>query len=177
MGHESEREQDEHLSFEEASPGETPGERSYGMTGEAGGESIQEVRDEELSRQGPNEGGGAWTTNAQVQHDAAQNEPANDWSAQTVNRGSASGAQSNTAGGAEGTMATPGVGGGPGARQSEVHAGRTYTVEEGDTLQTIAARFYGSAVEYERIYRANQDRLGNSQQLSPGQELIIPSPR
>lgn len=52
--------------------------------------------------------------------------------------------------------------------------GETYTVRDGDTLQTIAARFYGSVEEWERLYLANEDRVSNPDMLYPGQELSIP---
>lgn len=54
------------------------------------------------------------------------------------------------------------------------HGGERYTVEEGDTLETLAARFYGSASEWERIAEANEDKLGMNHLLYPGQELAIP---
>ena len=53
--------------------------------------------------------------------------------------------------------------------------GQTYTVEDGDTLHTLAARFYGSALEWERIYQANSDKLSNPDLIYPGQELVIPA--
>ncbi len=56
-----------------------------------------------------------------------------------------------------------------------VPEGERYTVADGDSLQTIAARFFGSALEWERIYEANNDRLGNPDHLYPGQELVIPA--
>ncbi|MCC7363951.1 MAG: LysM peptidoglycan-binding domain-containing protein [Dehalococcoidia bacterium] len=53
--------------------------------------------------------------------------------------------------------------------------GQRYTVTDGDSLQTIASRFYGSAMEWERIYEANTDKLSNPDLLYPGQELVIPA--
>ena len=52
--------------------------------------------------------------------------------------------------------------------------GETYTVQDGDTLQTIAARFYGTVDEWQRVFEANQDRVSNPDLLYPGQELSIP---
>lgn len=52
--------------------------------------------------------------------------------------------------------------------------GRTYTVQDGDTLRTIAAREYGSGDAWQRIWDANQDKLSNPDLLYPGQELALP---
>ncbi len=52
---------------------------------------------------------------------------------------------------------------------------RTYTVAPGDSLSTIAERFYGKASEYNRIFEANRDKLSNPDRISPGQQLVIPS--
>ena len=51
----------------------------------------------------------------------------------------------------------------------------TYTVEPGDSLQTIADRFYGDATQWRRIYDANRDAVGESpDQLKAGTQLKIP---
>lgn len=51
---------------------------------------------------------------------------------------------------------------------------KTYIVEVGDTLRSIAERFYGSTDPWQKIYEANKDRLNNPDPLSPGQILVIP---
>ena len=50
-----------------------------------------------------------------------------------------------------------------------------YRVESGDTLETIALRFYGQRDQWRRIYNANKDRLGSKARLKPGDLLVIPS--
>ncbi|MBV9498654.1 MAG: LysM peptidoglycan-binding domain-containing protein [Acidobacteriaceae bacterium] len=54
-------------------------------------------------------------------------------------------------------------------------ASRTYTVKPGDSLSKIAEQFYGKASEYNRIFDANRDTLSNPDQISPGQQLVIPT--
>jgi nucleoid-associated protein YgaU len=51
---------------------------------------------------------------------------------------------------------------------------QTYTVEEGDTLTSIAERFYGDGNAYNRIWEANREKLDNPDVIQPGQELNIP---
>lgn len=50
--------------------------------------------------------------------------------------------------------------------------GTTYVVQEGDTLTTIAQKFYGDPAKFDLIVDANN--LDESTQLRVGQELIIP---
>ncbi len=49
-----------------------------------------------------------------------------------------------------------------------------YRIREGDTLAKIAKRFYGDEEAYHRILDANRDRLGENDELVPGEELRIP---
>jgi nucleoid-associated protein YgaU len=51
---------------------------------------------------------------------------------------------------------------------------RTYTVQEGDSLSRIAARFYGDAAAYNRIFEANRDKLSDPNKVRTGVELVIP---
>lgn len=51
---------------------------------------------------------------------------------------------------------------------------RTYTVQSGDTLSTISARFYGTPSRWIDIYQANRDRLSSENALRVGQEIRIP---
>ena len=51
---------------------------------------------------------------------------------------------------------------------------RSYTVQAGDNLSTIAERFYGRQ-DWKRIYDANRDLLDDPDRIAPGQVLRIPS--
>jgi len=53
-------------------------------------------------------------------------------------------------------------------------AGRTYTVQSGDTLWKISEAMYGSGGKYMKIFEANSDLLENPDKIFPGQELVIP---
>lgn len=53
-------------------------------------------------------------------------------------------------------------------------AGRTYTVQPGDSLSKIAKDFYGNASEYGKIFDANRDKLSDPNKVQVGQELVIP---
>src|SRR5690349_5011491 len=56
-----------------------------------------------------------------------------------------------------------------------VTPGKDYTVEAGDSLWSIAARAYGSGVEWPKIYQANQQTIGkNPNLIVPGEVLHIP---
>ncbi|HZQ49571.1 MAG TPA: LysM peptidoglycan-binding domain-containing protein [Candidatus Dormibacteraeota bacterium] len=50
----------------------------------------------------------------------------------------------------------------------------TYVVRGGDTLGSIAARFYGNPAWWRGIFDANRDRLSNPDVIFPGQKLRIP---
>ena len=50
----------------------------------------------------------------------------------------------------------------------------TYTVKSGDTLERIASKVYGDGKQWNRIYKANKDRLSSPNKLKVGQELVIP---
>ena len=49
-----------------------------------------------------------------------------------------------------------------------------YTVREGDTLQKISQKFYGTTKRWNEIYKANQRVLKSPDQVYPGQVLQIP---
>lgn len=53
---------------------------------------------------------------------------------------------------------------------------RTYTVKTGDTLKSLAKKFYGkdTSKEVDKIYNANKKILGASKTIKKGQKLIIP---
>jgi nucleoid-associated protein YgaU len=55
----------------------------------------------------------------------------------------------------------------------------TYTVQPGDTLETVAKMFYAKAERWPELYEANATRLPgpaelHPQPLEPGTELVIP---
>jgi LysM repeat protein len=58
--------------------------------------------------------------------------------------------------------------------QASAQATRRYTVQRGDTLSSIAQRFYGSAGDWSRLYAANRSVLRNPDMIFPGQVLAIP---
>lgn len=51
---------------------------------------------------------------------------------------------------------------------------RKYRVQEGDTLQKIAHRFYGATKKWTMIYDANKTTLKGPDKIYPGQVLNIP---
>jgi tetratricopeptide (TPR) repeat protein len=51
---------------------------------------------------------------------------------------------------------------------------RTHVVQKGDTLQSLALRYYGTRAAWEKIYAANRTILPSKDQLKIGQELTIP---
>jgi nucleoid-associated protein YgaU len=52
--------------------------------------------------------------------------------------------------------------------------GRRYTVREGDTLPSLAQRYYGDEDKADALYRANRDVLKSEDDLPAGTELVIP---
>lgn len=63
------------------------------------------------------------------------------------------------------TLRIPGVEQGP----------RRVRVQTGDSLSSIAERHYGDSDQWPRIHRANADRVTDPDELTVGQELIIPA--
>ncbi len=51
---------------------------------------------------------------------------------------------------------------------------RTHIVQRGDTLQSLALRYYGSRAAWEKIFQANRSGLPSKDQLKVGQQLVIP---
>ena len=51
---------------------------------------------------------------------------------------------------------------------------RTYAVQPGDSLWTIAQRFYGNPLLWSRIYYANQSQIPDPNVISIGQALTVP---
>lgn len=59
-------------------------------------------------------------------------------------------------------------------RKPTYGTGRSHTVARGDTLSSIALRYYGSSAAWRFLYEANKTVVPNPNQLSVGTELSIP---
>jgi len=53
-------------------------------------------------------------------------------------------------------------------------AGQTYIVQKGDTLFSLARKFYSDQARWKDIWEANRTRLPDPNKLSVGTKLIIP---
>ena len=53
-------------------------------------------------------------------------------------------------------------------------APRTHIVQKGDTLQSLALKYYGTRSAWEKIFSANRAILPSKDQLKIGQQLVIP---
>jgi LysM repeat protein len=51
---------------------------------------------------------------------------------------------------------------------------RVYVVRAGDTLWSIAQRFYGNPLMWSHIYYANESQINNPNEIHEGQKLTIP---
>lgn len=51
---------------------------------------------------------------------------------------------------------------------------QVYVVRAGDTLWSIAQRFYGNPLMWSHIYYANESQINNPNEIHQGQELTIP---
>lgn len=49
-----------------------------------------------------------------------------------------------------------------------------YVIESGDTLSTLAKRYYGDAMAYMRIFEANRGVIENPDKIFVGQKIRIP---
>jgi len=52
---------------------------------------------------------------------------------------------------------------------------KLYTVKAGDTLGTIAAKYYGSTAKYKAIFERNKDRIKNVNMIYEGQIIVLPA--
>lgn len=59
-------------------------------------------------------------------------------------------------------------------KDSKKESGRTHTVQKGDTLTSIAKKYYGDANRWKDIYNANKTRIKDKDKLTIGTKLIIP---
>ena len=73
-----------------------------------------------------------------------------------------------------GQARTARVAGGEAAADNAAAGPRIITVQPGDTLGTLARRYYGDAALWRRIYEANRDRIENPDLLLAGQRIRIP---
>ncbi|HXX41740.1 MAG TPA: LysM peptidoglycan-binding domain-containing protein [Chthoniobacterales bacterium] len=53
-------------------------------------------------------------------------------------------------------------------------SGRTYIVQEGDTLSSISRKFYKTSTRRQDILDANENKIDDPDNLKPGQKLNIP---
>ncbi|MEW5895844.1 MAG: LysM peptidoglycan-binding domain-containing protein [Candidatus Omnitrophota bacterium] len=51
---------------------------------------------------------------------------------------------------------------------------QAYVVQEGDTLQKISKKFYGSYAKWTTIYDTNRDILKDPNRIKPGMRILIP---
>jgi LysM repeat protein len=54
-------------------------------------------------------------------------------------------------------------------------ATRTYTVHSGDSLSSIADRFYGNAADWSWLYHENASEISNPNDIYPGEVLKVPT--
>lgn len=50
-----------------------------------------------------------------------------------------------------------------------------HVVRSGDSLWSIAKKYYGDGAKYTKIYDANKDKIKNPAVIKPGQKLVIPA--
>jgi tetratricopeptide (TPR) repeat protein len=62
----------------------------------------------------------------------------------------------------------------PTTTRSNPGNGRSHTVTKGDTLFSLAQKYYGNRSKWRDIYAANRDVLPNETALKPGMQLKIP---
>ena len=58
--------------------------------------------------------------------------------------------------------------------QANAQQPKTYEVQSGDTLSSIAKHQFGDANAYNKIFEANRPMLKDPDEIYPGQVLIIP---
>jgi len=53
-------------------------------------------------------------------------------------------------------------------------AEKVHVVQSGETLFSLARRYYGDQRQWRRIYQANRSRIDDPQQIRKGMKLVIP---
>lgn len=49
-----------------------------------------------------------------------------------------------------------------------------HTVHVGETLQSLAQEYYGDPALWQKIFKANSQRLKTPEVLTPGEQVVIP---
>ena len=62
-----------------------------------------------------------------------------------------------------------------GATAAPTGATRYYTVKSGDSLSKISKEMYGDANQYDKIFDANREVIGDPDKIYPGQQIRIPA--
>jgi tetratricopeptide (TPR) repeat protein len=57
---------------------------------------------------------------------------------------------------------------------AEIYKAHTHIVQKGDTLQSLALKYYGTRSAWDKIYQVNRNVLVSKDQLKIGQQLVIP---
>ena len=73
-----------------------------------------------------------------------------------------------------GAGTTPGTATAAAKAPADAPAGKTYTVQAGDTLSKIAKEHLGNANAYMQIFDINKDLLSDPDKIKPGQVLKLP---
>lgn len=69
---------------------------------------------------------------------------------------------------------TPRVPAPPSHSVTDSRRGRLHVVQKGDTLQSLALKYYGTRSAWDRIFHANRDQVASKNDLRIGQKLAIP---
>ena len=66
----------------------------------------------------------------------------------------------------------------PGANDADINLtklpGKIHLVQQGETLYSLAEKYYGNKKDWRKIWTANRNRLTNPNDLPVGMKLIIP---
>lgn len=62
----------------------------------------------------------------------------------------------------------------PGTGVMSASGQRTHTVAKGDTLYSLARKYYSDQARWRDIYNANRDKISNPDVIKAGQKLAIP---
>lgn len=70
---------------------------------------------------------------------------------------------------------TRNLGAAPATSHPSLRAARNYVIQQGDTLRTLARRFYGDEGLWPVLFEANHKRLSAPEDLRIGTEIIVPA--